>query len=129
MLKVLTFEINSQIISAVQKNKHNFSSLKFATDTVEQSRGDVQLKAFELIRNERLCNRQVSEWIELFTEEKLNNKQRKIMLTVWRGKTVMERAQRGEIHICQEHSVLVAICCRIPRVARQLCVRLSVRTD
>jgi hypothetical protein len=51
------------------------------------------------------------------------------MLTEWRGKTVMERVQRGEIHICQRPSVLVAICCRIPGVARQLCVRLSVRTD
>ena len=55
------------------------------------------------------------------------------MFRVWGGKTEMERVQRGEIYICQEPSVLVAICCRIPGVARQLCLRLSVflsvRTD
>ena len=51
------------------------------------------------------------------------------MLTVWREKKAMERVKRGEIHICQELSFLVAICCRIPGVARQLCVRLSGLTD
>jgi len=70
----------------------------------------------------------VSKWIELFTKEKLNNKQRKIMLTVWRRKTVMERVQKGRnTHL----SRAVCPCCHLlPNPwSSQTVVRTSVCQD
>jgi hypothetical protein len=68
---------------------------------------------------------------ETFHKKIQNNKQRKIMLTAGREKMTIERERRGDIYyiICQELSFLVAICCRILRVARQRCVCLSALSD
>jgi hypothetical protein len=84
----------------------------------------------ELIKKTQNCvSGKCQNELNFSQQKKLNNKERKIMLTVWREKMATERVKRGEIYICQELSFLVAICCRIPGVARQLCVRLSRLTD
>jgi hypothetical protein len=63
-----------------------------------------------------------------------NNKQRKIIPTASRERERQEGQRKKERRrvkyiICQELSVLVAICWRIPRVARQLCLCLSGLND